>query len=138
MNFTRIILAAVGAFAAYFILGGLSFVALPSLKTEFQKYPAIYRAHDSIMKVMPIGMATMFVAIVVLAILYAMLYKGGSGLAEGAVFGLLIAIFVVCAFVIHNFVNLNIGWKLTIVQAVAYSIEWIVVGIVIGIIYKPA
>ena len=29
MNFTRIALAALGAFVAYFVLGGLSFAALP-------------------------------------------------------------------------------------------------------------
>jgi len=138
MNFTRILLAAVGAFAAYFVFGGLTFVLLPSLKTEFLKYPAIYRDHDSIMKVMPIGMATMFVAMVALSVLYAMLYKAGSGVQQGAVFGVLIAIFVACAFVIHNYVNLNIGWRLTTQQIIAYSIEWIVVGIVIGLIYKPA
>ena len=138
MNFTRILLAAVGAFAAYFIFGGLTFVLLPSMKAEFAKYPAIYRDHDSIMKVMPIGMASMFIGIIALAILYAMSYRGGSGLVEGAHFGLLIAIFALCAFVIHNYVNLNIGWKLTAVQAVAYSIQWLIVGIVMGLIYKPA
>jgi hypothetical protein len=35
-------------------------------------------------------------------------------------------------------VNLNIGMKLTLQQAVAYLVEWTVVGIVIGLIYKPA
>jgi hypothetical protein len=138
MNFTRILLAAVGAFAAYFIFGGLTFVLLPSMKTEFAKYPAIYRGHDSIMKVMPIGMAAMFVGICALSILYAMMYKDGSGLIQGLHFGLLIALFALCAFVIHNYVNLNIGWKLTAVQAVAYSIQWIIVGVVIGLVYKPA
>jgi len=35
-------------------------------------------------------------------------------------------------------VNLNIGWKLTVEQSVAYFIEWMVVWIVIGVIYRPA
>jgi hypothetical protein len=35
-------------------------------------------------------------------------------------------------------VNLNIGWKLTVEQSVAYFIQWVVVGIVIGLIYRPA
>jgi hypothetical protein len=35
-------------------------------------------------------------------------------------------------------VKLNIGLKLTLGQAVAYFVEWTVVGIVIGLIYKPA
>jgi hypothetical protein len=35
-------------------------------------------------------------------------------------------------------VKLNIGLKLTLGQAVAHFVEWTVVGIVIGLIYKPA
>jgi hypothetical protein len=138
MNFTRIALAALGAFVAYFVLGGLTFVALPWLKNEFLKYPAVYRSQEAIRSVMPTGMAAMFVAMLVLAVIYAMLYQGGSGVAEGVRFGALIGVFAVCAFVVHNYVNLNIGLKLTLEQAAAYFVEWTVVGIVIGLIYKPA
>ena len=138
MNFTRIALAALGGFVAYFVLGDLSFVALPWLKNEFLKYPAVYRSQEGIKSVMPSGMAAMFVAMLVLAVIYAMLYQGGSGVAEGARFGVLIGVFAVCAFVVHNYVNLNIGLKLTLEQAAAYFVEWTVVGIVIGLIYKPA
>jgi hypothetical protein len=138
MNYTRIALAALGAFVAYFILGGVSFVALPSLKTEFQKYPAVYRSHDSIMGVMPIGMAAMLVAMVALAVIYAMLYRAGYGATQGALFGALIGAFAIGAFVVHNYVNLNIGGKLTFIQAIAYFIEWVVTGAVIGLIYRSA
>lgn len=137
MNMLRIGLAGLGAFVAYFILGGLTF-AVSSLKNEFLKYPAIYRSQEGIKAVMPLGMVAMLVGMLALAVIYAMLYKGGSGLAEGARFGVLIAIFADCAFVVHNYVNLNIGWKLTLQQAIAYAVEWIVVGIVIGLIYRPA
>jgi hypothetical protein len=88
--------------------------------------------------VMPVGMAAMFVGMVVLAVIYAMLYRGGAGWAEGARFGALIGVFAICSFVIHNYVNLNIGLTLTLQQSVAYFIEWLVVGIVIGLIYRPA
>jgi hypothetical protein len=40
--------------------------------------------------------------------------------------------------VVHNYVNLQIGAKLTMLQAIAYFIEWVIVGIVIGLIYRPA
>jgi hypothetical protein len=50
----------------------------------------------------------------------------------------LIGIFAIGAFVIHNYVNLNIGLTLTLQQAVAYFVEWIVTGIVMGLIYRPA
>ena len=136
MNLLHLFLAALGAFVVYFALGGLFFAVLPWLRAEFMKYPAVYRSQESMKGVMPGGMLAMFVAMVVLAVLYAMLYKGGSGLCEGARFGALVGVFAVCSFVIHNHVNLNIGWKLTIQQAVAYFVEWVAVGIVIGLIYK--
>jgi hypothetical protein len=137
MNFTRIALAALAGFVAYFIVGGLTFAALPWLKNEFVKYPAVYRTQDGIKSVMPIGMAAMFVAILALAVVYALLYHGGSGLLEGARFGALIGVFAIGSFVIHNYVNLNIGVALTIQQSIIYFLEWLVVGIVIGLIYRP-
>jgi hypothetical protein len=137
MNLSRIALAALGGFMAYFAVGGLAFGLLPSLKSEFLKYPGVYRSQEGIKSVMPLGMAAMFVGMVVLAVLYAMLYQGGSGVAEGVRFGALIGVFAVCAFVVHNYVNLNIGGKLTLQQSVAYLVEWIVTGIVIGLIYRP-
>jgi len=86
---------------------------------------------------MPLGMGAMLVSIFVLAVIYAMLYRGGSGAAEGARFGALIGVFAIGAFVVHNYVNLNIGLKLTMQQAVAYFVEWVVTGLVIGLIYRP-
>jgi hypothetical protein len=137
MNYGRVALAALGAFVAYFVIGGLTFGLLPLLRNEFLKYPAVYRSQEGIKSAMPAGMAAMFVAIFALAVIYAKLYRGSSGLAEGAGFGALIGAFAIGSFVVHNYVNLNIGFKLTILQSVAYFIEWLVVGIVIGLIYKP-
>jgi hypothetical protein len=136
MNITRVVLAGLGAFVIYFVLGGL-FFAMSPLRNEFSKYPAVFRSQEGIKSVMPAGMMAMFVAMLVLAVLYAMLFQGGSGLAEGTRFGVLIGLFSICSFVIHNYVNLNIGLRLAVGQAVAYLIEWIAVGIVIGLIYRP-
>jgi hypothetical protein len=90
---------------------------------------------------MPAGMAAMFMSMVALAVIYAMLYQGGSGIAEGArlggIFGALIGLFAIGSFVVHNYVNLQIGLKLTGQQAVVYFVEWVIVGVVIGLIYRP-
>jgi hypothetical protein len=138
MNYARIAYAAVGAFVTYFVLGGASFALVPSLKEEFLKYPAVYRSKEGIMKVMPAGMAFMFLAIVALAVIYALMCQGGWGVWEGARFGALIGIYSVGFFVVHNYVNLNIGLKLTVQQAIAYFVQWTICGIVIGLIYRPA
>jgi hypothetical protein len=136
MNIPRIALASIAAFVAYFAIGFLTFTAGP-LRREYEKYKILYRSPDSMKSVMPVGMLAMFAAMVVLTILYAGIYRGGSQLAAGARFGALIGLFAVCAFVIHNYVNLNIGIRLTIGQAIAYLVEWVVVGIVIGAVYRP-
>jgi hypothetical protein len=137
LNVGRFVLATLGAFVAYFAFGGVVFALIKPLSAEFRKYPAVYRSQDSIMKVFPVGMIAMLVAIAVLTILYAMIYRGGSGLVEGTRFGALIGVFVIGAFVVHNYVNLNVGVVLTVQSAIAYFLEWLVVGIVIGLIYRP-
>ena len=137
MNYARILLASFCAFVAYFIYGGILFGALPWLRTEFAKYPAVYRSQEGIKSTMPFGMFAMFVALVAIAVLYTMVSTGGSGLVEGARFGALIGVFAIGSFVVHNYVNLNIGLKLTIQQSIAYFVQWVIVGIVIALVYKP-
>jgi len=137
MSFGRIALTALGGLVAYFALGFLMFAVLPAMKSEFAKYPAVFRPQEAMKSLMPLGMGAILVEMVVLAVLYAMTYRGASALAGGAVFGALIGIFAVCSFVVHNYVNLNIGLTLTIQQGVAYFIQWLITGIVMGLIYRP-
>ena len=136
MNFSRIALAAVGGFLAYFLLGTLAFALFP-LRYEIQKYPAVYRDQQGIMKHMPVGMAAMFLAILALAVIYAMLYRDGRGIWQALIFGALIGIYSVGSFVVHNYVNLNIGLTLTLQQAAVYFFEWTLTGLAIGLIYRP-
>lgn len=138
MNYARIGLASVAAFVAYMAVGALIFAGAPFLKDEFLKYPGVYRVHDGQVSHLPLGMAATLLSIVVLAVLYAKLNNKGRRLAAGAGFGALVGVFVVCSFVLHNYVNLNIGLRLTTFSAVAYFVEWCTVGIVIGLLYKPA
>jgi hypothetical protein len=83
-------------------------------------------------------MAAMFLATLALAVTYAKLCHGASGLTEGATFGALIGVFAIASFVVHNYANLKIGLRLTLQQSVAYFLEWLAVGMVIGLIYRPA
>ena len=137
MNYSRLGLAALGGTVASFAFGFLVLWLVPALINEGHKYPAVFRPKEEMMTVMPIGLVATFISILVVAIIFAMIHQGGSGITEGARFGVLIGIFVVCAFVLHNYVNLNIGLKLTLMQAAAYFVQWTIIGIVIGLIYKP-
>ena len=137
MNYSRLGLAALGGMVASFAFGFLMIWLVPALFEEGHKYPAVFRPKEEMMTVMPIGLVATFISILVVAIIFAMIHQGGSGTTEGARFGALIGIFVVCAFVLHNYVNLNIGLKLALGQAVAYFLQWTIICIVIGLIYKP-
>ena len=137
MNYSRLALAALGGTVASFAFGFLVFWLVPGLIKEGHRYPAVFRPKEEMKAVMPIGIVATFMANLVVAIIFAMIHQGGSGTTEGARFGVLIGIFVVCAFVLHNYVNLNIGLKLALGQSVAYFAQWTIIGMVIGLIYKP-
>jgi hypothetical protein len=74
--------------------------------------------------------------LLVLAAIYAMARDSRWGAADRMPFGLMIGL-IVCGFVLYNYVNLNIGLRLMLEQAVAYFAQWMSAGIV-GAIYWPA
>jgi hypothetical protein len=134
MNYSRLALATLGGTVASFAFGFLVIWLAPALMEEGHKYPAVFRPKEEMMSVMPFGFAASFIAVIVVATIFAMTHQ--SGATEGARLGVLIGIFAVCN-VLHNYVNLNIGGKLALGQAASYFVQWIITGIVIGLIYKP-
>jgi hypothetical protein len=134
MNYSRLALAALGGTVASFAFGFLVIWLVPALMEEGHKYPAVFRPKEEMMSVMPFGFAASFIAVIVVAIIFAITHQ--SGASQGARLGVLIGVFAVCN-VLHNYVNLNIGGKLALGQAAAYFVQWIITGIVIGLIYKP-
>ena len=135
MNFTRIAPAALAALVSYFIVGGIFFAA-PAMRAEFAKYPAIYRTGEAINSLMAIGMLGILLAIGAAAAIFARMHPTGAGLDAGLKFGALLALFQLGSLVLHNYMNLNIGWRLSALQGIAYSAEWIVVGVVISLVYR--
>lgn len=136
MNYSRLALAALGGTVASFTVGFLVLLLVPALFDEAHKYPAVFRSEEQMMNVMPIALVATFIAVLVVAIIFAMTRHSGSRTAKGAQLGVLIGVFAICN-VLHNYVNLNIGMKLALGQAAAYFVQWTVVGIVVGLIYKP-
>src|ERR1041385_8819810 len=136
MNYPRLVLAALGGTVTSFAVGFLVLWLVPALLEEGHKYPAVFRPKEEMMSVMPIGVIATFVAILVVAIIFAMTQHGGAGIAEGVRLGILIGSFAVCN-VLHNYVNLNIGLKLALGQAAAYFVQWTITVIVVSLIYKP-
>lgn len=137
MNYSRIALAGLGAMVVYFALGFLLFAILP-LDNEVRQFPAVYRTPESMKQVAPVGMVALLLAMMALAALYAVAFRDGSSVAQGVRFGFLVGVFAAGSFVLHNYVSLNIGLRLALLQAVAYFVQWVGSGVVIALIYRPA
>ena len=136
MNYSRIALAGLGATAAYFALGFLLLALLP-LADEVRQFAAVYRPEESMKRVAPVGMVAMLLAMMALAALYALAFRDGPSLAQGVRFGLLVGVFAAGSFMLHNYVSLNIGLRLALLQAVAYFVQLFGSGVVIALIYRP-
>jgi hypothetical protein len=140
MNYLRLGLAAISALVASFAVGFLIMGLAPALLEEAHKYPSVFRPKEEMFKVMPVGIGGHFIAILIVAIIFAMIHRGRSGVTygatNGALLGVLIGIFVLCT-ELQNFANFNIGLNLALGRAAAYFVQWTVIGIVIGLIYKP-
>jgi len=136
MNYARLVLAAVAATVFDAVYGFLVYGML--LAPEFARHPGVYRSNEAGQALLPLMFGGVFIAIVAAVIIYAKGYEGGSGVAEGVRFGFLLGVFVVFAFVGVNYAVLIIGRKLAVMAAAAGFVEWLGVGTVIGLVYKPA
>ncbi len=136
MNYGRIVLAGVVGTVVFFVSGYLVFGLL--IAKYYAPYPGVYRSAQAVQVHIPVGLASTFLAILVLAAIYAKGYEGGTGLVEGTCFGLLVGLFVVFAVVGDEYVTLNIGRRLALAMAAGRLVEWVVVGMAIGLVYKPA
>jgi len=136
MNYSRIAAAAVAATVVDGIYGFLVYGTL--LAPEFARYPAVYRSAEAGMAYLPVIFACIFVGALVAAYIYAKGYDGGSGVVEGARFGVLVGIFIAAIFAGVNYATLNIGRRHSLELAIAGFAEWMLVGIVIGLVYKPS
>ena len=135
MNYARLALAAVAATVFEACYGFLVYGML--LAPEFGKYPGVYRSNEAGQTFLPLMFGGLLIAIVAAAIVYAKGYEGGSGVAEGGRFGFLLGVFVVFAFASVNYAVLNIGRQLSLMIAAAGFVEWLLIGVIIGIVYKP-
>ncbi len=75
------------ATVAYFVSGFILFAALPGMKTEFLRYPGVYRTDDGMRKLMPYNLIGILVSVAVVAVLYAKIYPAGGGMVAGVCLG---------------------------------------------------
>jgi len=134
MNYGRLVAAALAGTVVDAVYGFLIYGML--LSGEFGRYPAVYRPNDA----PPVFLMTMFAGIFVAMLAAVVIYSKGiestGGAAEGVRFGALLGVFVGILFSSISYGTLNIGRKLTAMVAVAGIVEWILVGTVIGVVYR--
>jgi len=136
MRYGRLAAAAFGATVVYYAYGFLVNGML--IAKAYAPFTAVYRPADMVMRYMPFGVIGTFIAALVLTLMFAKGYEGGAVRAEATRFGVLVGIFVACTHVVDNLVTLNIGRKLSLALAIATVVQWVLVCIAIGLIYKPA
>ena len=135
MNYARLFLAAVAATVFDALYGFV--VYGQALSGVFSRYSAVYRAADD-MSHTPVLMAAIFVGTLAAAYIYAKGYEGGSGTTEGVRFGAAIGIFAGVYFGGVSWAVLRVGRDLGPLLIIAGVIEWFLVGLIIGLIYKPS
>ena len=133
MNYTRIVLAAVAATVVDAVYGFIVYGNI--LSNQFAQYMDVYRPVATQGTYMPFLFGGMLLAMLAASFIYAKGYEGGSGVAEGARFGFLIGILEVGYSVLVSYAILNIGRRLTAYMGAAAIVEWVIAGIVIGLIY---
>ena len=129
----RLALAALAAVIADFVYG---FAVYGNVLTgSFLAQGAIYRPAEAQMAYMPMGAAGLALAMVAAAMLFAVsVFRGLSG---GLQFGLLIAVFSIGTNVVVNYATFNMTEDHAARMVLAALGEWLVVGAVIGLVYRP-
>jgi hypothetical protein len=135
MNYARIVAAAVAATVVDAVYGYVVWGKL--LAGEFERYPAIYRPGDD-MSAFPLMFAGILVGMLFAAWIFAKGYEGGSGLKEGLTFGIVMGLFLAAYFSGVNYGIMRIGKKMALTYAAGGFGEWLVAGLAIGLVYKPA
>jgi hypothetical protein len=108
------------------------------LLKDFAISAALYRTSDLQMKYMPFGLASVLVALLAAVALYAGWCGSTSGALRGLQFGLLMGVFVACVHPISNLITMNMDKKLGLEITTSNAIGWVLVGLVIGLVYKPS
>jgi hypothetical protein len=136
MNYGRLALTAVIATVVDIIYGYAVYGTL--LTSEFAKYPNLFRPTEVQLSYLPMMFAGFLVGMFAISWMYAKGYEGGNGIQEGMRFGFLVAVFVIAYMVAGNYAVMNLGRRISAYLALAALVEWLIVGMTIGAVYKPA
>jgi uncharacterized membrane protein len=105
------------------------------IRDHFLPPQAAYRDSVAMQNYTPLGLFCSLLAIFVMTVIYA---NSCFGLRSGVLFGLLFGLFAACIHPIANYVTMNLDKRLGMETTANCLVQWIRVGITIGLAYKPA
>lgn len=136
MDYKRLALAAVVAWVVDAIYGLVVWMGM--LGGEMERHPGVFRSEAAMNANLPLIFAGALLAMFVLVYIYAKGYEGGSGVQEGLRYGLLLALFMLGFVSLPVYASFNIDGRLGLLASIVSFIEMMLVGTVIGLMYRPA
>ena len=134
MNYPRLVLTAVVATLVDMVYGFAVYGT--ALAREVSPYGGVYRPIAAVNANLPWLVVGLLLTMLTATYLFAKMYDGGSRTWAGLRFGVVVGLFVVGYVAIGNYVVTNIGRRLAVLMAAACLLEWIVVGLAIGAVYR--
>lgn len=135
MNYPRIVIAAIAATVVDAVYGFV--VWGQALNFEFARYPDIYRPSADQTAYLPLMFVGILIGMFFAAWIYAKGYEGGSGFLEGVRFGAIMGLLIGAYAAGVNYGIMRIGKRMAFVYGAGWLGEWILVGLAIGLVYKP-
>jgi len=135
VNYTRIALAAIAATVVDMIYGFI--VYSMALASEVSMYGGIFRPIEEVNANLPWLIIGLVLAMFATSYVYAKGYEAGSRVQQGLRFGMIIGLLIVGYVAIGNYVVMRIGKRLAVYMGAAALGEWIVIGLTVGLVYKP-
>ena len=135
MNYSRLVMAAVVAWVVSLPLG--YFINTVLFAGLAAANAAAMRPEAALYAKLPYGFAALLIGFLAFAYMYAKGYEGGSGVAEGFRFGILVGILVVGFGTVWQYVMFPINWQLSAATIADSIVEAAIYGAIIGAIYKP-
>ena len=136
MSLRRIAVPALVAWVVDNVFGYVVFGLM--LQGEFARYPAVFRSFEAVSSMMPLMAASTLVGFFAVAYIFAKGHDGGSGLKEGFWFGVVLGSVMLFLVGLPSYVIYNIDQKLAGEMMVCMFLEFLIDGLVLGLVYRPA
>jgi Na+-driven multidrug efflux pump len=136
MSLRRLAVPALVAWVVDNVFGYVVFGVM--LQGEFARYPAVFRSFDAVSSMMPLMATSTLIGFFAVAYIFAKGHDGGSGLKEGFWFGVVLGSVMLFLVGLPSYVIYNIDQKLAGEMMVCMFLEFLIDGLALGLVYKPA